>query len=181
MRVGIKEITNPLEVLECIVAFDVRDYGTAKRDRMLYAIILGWDDASYKSFGWSEEEIKEFKQMRERFERLKEVDFSTADVVPKSEVESIITLNSQLEAKVFEERKEVERLKHILDCYALQYGTVKEQQDVIDKANQEFAREIFEEIESKKMFLKDHAGNMGVVVLFIDLVDLKKKYTEGEQ
>lgn len=74
MKIGNKEITNPLEVLECIVAFDSKDYGVYKRDRMLYAIILGWDDASYKSFGWSEEEIKEWKQMRERFERLKEID-----------------------------------------------------------------------------------------------------------
>jgi hypothetical protein len=42
-------------------------------------------------------------------------DLPSADVVPKSEVESIITLNSQLEAKVFEQRKEVERLTVELD------------------------------------------------------------------
>ena len=37
-------------------------------------------------------------------------DLPSADVVPKSEGESIITLNSQLEAQVFEQRKEIERL-----------------------------------------------------------------------
>ena len=46
--------------------------------------------------------------------------FQTADVVPKSEVENA--------------EAEIERLKHILDCYALQYGTVTEQQKVIDEA-----------------------------------------------
>jgi tRNA G26 N,N-dimethylase Trm1 len=43
----------------------------------------------------------------------------TADVVPKSEVEKL--------------ESEIERLKHILNCYALQYGTVKDQQDVTEQ------------------------------------------------
>ena len=37
---------------------------------------------------------------------------------------------------------EVERLKHILNCYALQYGTVTDKQKVIDQAKQDLAREI---------------------------------------
>lgn len=75
MKIGVKEITNPLELLECIVAFDSKDYSVDKRDRMLYAIILGWDDVSYKEFGWSKEDIKEYKLLRKRFEQLKEVEF----------------------------------------------------------------------------------------------------------
>lgn len=75
MKIGVKEVTNPLEVLECIVAFDSKDYSVDKRDRMLYAIILGWDDDSYKEFGWSKEDIKEYKLLRKRFEKLKEVEF----------------------------------------------------------------------------------------------------------
>ena len=43
----------------------------------------------------------------------------------------------------------------------------------------EVAREIFEEIESKKIFLKDHIGNLGIVVRLKDIAELKKKYTEG--
>ena len=42
------------------------------------------------------------------------------------------------------------------------------------------AREIFEEIESKKMFIKDHVGNMGIVVMLKDIAELKKKYEEDE-
>jgi hypothetical protein len=127
-------------------------------------------------------------------------EYYTADVVPKSEVESIITLNSQLEAKVFEERKEVERLKHILDCYALQYGTVIEQQEVIDKAKAELASEIFAEIDSE--ILAEIDINNGVLVEFEGadeisyrikgevaalckirdfIAELKKKYTKGEE
>lgn len=66
----------------------------------------------------------------------------TADVVPKSEVE---------------------RLEHILNSYALQYGTVKDQHEVIDKAKSEVAREIFEEIERflymHFRFYKEEIGN----------------------
>ena len=40
------------------------------------------------------------------------------------------------------------------------------------------AREIFEEIENKKIFLKDHAGNIGIVVMLKDIAELKKKYTD---
>ena len=40
------------------------------------------------------------------------------------------------------------------------------------------AREIFAEIENKKIFLKDHAGNIGIVVRLKDIAELKKKYTE---
>lgn len=39
---------------------------------------------------------------------------------------------------------EVERLKRILNSYALQYGTATDQQDVIDKAKGEIASEIID-------------------------------------
>ena len=42
---------------------------------------------------------------------------------------------------------EVNRLRSILNDYALQYGTVKDQQAVIDRVKQETARKIFSEIE----------------------------------
>ena len=60
---------------------------------------------------------------------------NTADVAPRCEVEAL--------------EKEIDRLKKILDYYALQYGTVKSQQQVIDRAKSEVAREIFEEIEAE--------------------------------
>ena len=82
----------------------------------------------------------------------------TADVVPKSEV----VLASS------------DAVKMLIEChgYALTHDA-----DI----KKEVAREIFAEIESKKMFLKDCVGNMGVVVLFKDISELKKKYTEEKK
>ena len=78
---------------------------------------------------------------------------------------------------------EVERLKSICNSYALQYGTVRDQQKVIDEAKREVAREIFEEISkasvdwgcycvtlSKGAFLAEDVNRT--------LTELKKKYTE---
>ena len=79
----------------------------------------------------------------------------TADVVPNSEVE---------------------RLEHILNCYALQYGTVTDQQKVIDKAKSEVAREIFAEIE--KIATAEGAYDY---VSIQEIAEIKKKYTEEKK
>lgn len=118
----------------------------------------------------------------------------TADVVPRAELavhsvqDAATILNLQESNKELE--AEVERLQKILDSYALQYGTVKDQQDVIDKANQELASEIFAEIESAKVSIGDFKiktfkiislGEVaeqtitGDVVAFSDIAELKKK------
>ena len=113
-----------------------------------------------------------------------------ADVVPKSEVDGwrevaetnmFVILNMQDELTNAE--AEVERLEQILNSYALQYGTVRDQQKVIDEAKREVAREIFEEISkasvdwgcycvtlSKGAFLAEDVNRT--------LTELKKKYTE---
>ncbi len=105
------------------------------------------------------------------------------DVVPKSEVEKLVqdgirlvqeneTLkdNNEHLAVILEETKsEVERLQAEKDALIKNYA----------ECMKDYAREIFAEIESKKMFLKDCVGNMGVVVLFKDISELKKKYTEN--
>ena len=80
-----------------------------------------------------------------------------ADVVPKSEVEQI------------------------LNSYALQYGTVTDQQKVIDEAKQEAAREIFEEIE--RYVIKGISVGGEHLTLFNgkNYSELKKKYTESEK
>lgn len=127
-------------------------------------------------------------------------DVPTADVVPRAELavrsvqDAATILNLQESNKELE--AEVERLQKILDSYALQYGTVKDQQDVIDKANQKLASEIFAEIESAKVSIGDFKiktfkiislGEVaeqtitGDVVAFSDIAELKKKYKEGEQ
>ena len=90
----------------------------------------------------------------------------TADVVPKSEVE---------------------RLERICNSYALQYGTVRDQQKVIDKAKAEVAREIFEEIENiiENNRYKSYLANSPfwgwsyrIVGIINGIAELKKKYTE---
>lgn len=42
----------------------------------------------------------------------------------------------------------------------------------------EVAREIFAEIEKKKINIKDHTGKMGDVVMLKDITELKNKYTK---
>ena len=92
--------------------------------------------------------------------------FPTAEVAPKSEVE---------------------RLEHILDCYALQYGTVTDQQKVIEKAKSEVAREIFEKIEESiathayTSKSEDYMDGAFDTIEWVDskIDELKKKYTEG--
>lgn len=82
----------------------------------------------------------------------------TADVVPESEIE---------------------RLKRICNSYALQYGTVRDQQKVIDEAKREVAREIFEEIETKlKPVILLSCFGQPVYNSSVILAELKKKYTE---
>ena len=91
-----------------------------------------------------------------------------ADVVPKSEVEKL--------------ENEVERLTNILNSYALQYGTVIDKHIVIERARDEVAREIFEEIE-KLTFSFGYGVRNDHTVAHTRTVDddllakLKKKYT----
>ena len=73
-----------------------------------------------------------------------------ADVVPKSEVD---------------------RLQHILDSYALQYGTVMDKHIVIEKAREEVAREI---IADMRELIKGYEN----IDIYLDRIE--KKYTESE-
>ena len=63
------------------------------------------------------------------------------------ENETLKDNNEHLAVMLTEAKCEVERLTNILNSYALQYGTVTDQQKVIDEAEKEFARKLFEEIE----------------------------------
>lgn len=91
-------------------------------------------------------------------------------------------------------REEVDRLNHILNSYALQYGTVKDQHAAIDRIKAETAREIFEEIEKKISSMEYNTNTARKTVKVEELkeqvnwvlhgvipdmiVELKKKYTE---
>ena len=80
-------------------------------------------------------------------------------------------------------REEADRLRSILDAYALQYGTVKDQQAVIERIKAETAREIFEEISKASadwgcFYISE--GKLGYVTSDVSrtLTELKEKYTE---
>lgn len=48
------------------------------------------------------------------------------------------------------------------------------------RKTEDIAREIFEEIESKMMFVRDHTGDIKAIVTIKDITKLKKKYeSEG--
>ena len=93
----------------------------------------------------------------------------TADVVPRAEVDVI-------KAMLENEALKSERLTDILNSYALQYGTVRDRHEVIERIKREVAREIFEEIEQRLTQVAE-SGYIG----YLDcLAELKKKYLEGE-
>lgn len=71
----VEEITNPLEYIECIIAFDVRDWSEDHRLAAIYAIVFGWDEESYSElqviYRWSDMAIERLKKFHEEWERLK--------------------------------------------------------------------------------------------------------------
>jgi hypothetical protein len=113
---------------------------------------------------------------------------TTADVVPEREVDELEREFDELAEEhsdlIIEKDHlfdEVERLTYLLHCYALQYGTVKDQQAVIDKAKTEVAREIFDEMQS--CLIQRHWNGLDIISFEFDAVkyaELKKKYQEGE-
>lgn len=86
----------------------------------------------------------------------------TADVAPKSEVAAL--------------GREVERLTNILNSYALQYGTVKDQHEVIDKAKAEAVKEFAERLKTYYRNLDKTAG-----ALINYTIDQKLKEFLGER
>ena len=72
-------------------------------------------------------------------------------------------------------RREVERLEKILNFYAIQYGTVKDQQKVIDNAKREVAKEIFEKIDEFTYRYLNDADYSGGDMIY-DIAKLKEKY-----
>lgn len=119
--------------------------------------IVDYYDAQLQSFPSSKGEEKRLLLGGINYGRNVVRDAPTADVVPKSEVE---------------------RLERILNSYALQYGTAKDQQAVIDKAKSEVAREIFEEIEKELDTFDGSWANTVIATQYL-IAELKKKYKEG--
>lgn len=79
----LEDITNPLKYIECIIAFDVRDWSEDKRLAAIYAIVFGWGDEedTYDSwsyvkerFGWSDEGVERLKKFHEKWKQLGEIE-----------------------------------------------------------------------------------------------------------
>lgn len=91
---------------------------------------------------------------------------------------------------VREQEKRIEELENICDSYALQYGTVKDQQAVIDRVKAETARELFGDFGSILFSImyfgcdgKYHLRKMSadkVTSIFEKYYELIKKYTEEQ-
>ena len=81
---------------------------------------------------------------------------------------------------VREREKRIEELENICDSYALQYGTVKDQQAVIDRIKADTAKTIFAEIESLAMSKLDAGLSVAQLddTYYIQAIDdLKEKYS----
>lgn len=112
------------------------------------------------------------------------------EVARLREINSLLTeAGQEWQQRYNDAQAEVERLQHILNCYALQYGTVTEQQEVINKAKAEAAREIFKEIENRLLPSNASGEFIGVtnewfdyydLHLAEDIAELKKKYEENQ-
>ena len=73
------------------------------------------------------------------------------------------------------ENEEIKRQKHILDSYALQYGSVKDQQKVIDKAKAEAVREFVDKLKCYAEIGKGYLGHAYYSVAVADIDNLLGK------
>lgn len=69
------ETCNPLEYLECLIAFDPRDWGEYNRDAIVFAVVLGWDDAAYAElqakFKWRDSFVELLKAQHREWEHIR--------------------------------------------------------------------------------------------------------------
>ena len=71
---SIEDITNPLEYIECVIAFDVRDWAEDNRLATIYAIVFGWGEAYTElqdKFNWSDKNVNRLKKFHEKWEQLR--------------------------------------------------------------------------------------------------------------
>ena len=132
-------------------------------------------------------EIIDFSPLKDDFDRARAkvivMGQPTADVAPRSEVEELITLNSQLEATIFGQREEIKKLEKALRKSLPSYCQVISEEKAIELGKEygrrELAREIFKDINfeiHQLMFVPDEQYGYRIKEA---LGALEKKYTEG--
>ena len=118
---SLEDITNPLEYIECIIAFDVRDWSEDRRLAAIYAIVFGWgsdkdnDPFDYWSkvkgkFGWSDEGVERLKKLHEEWERLRKEERNEADEL-RDELSACHDYMAKLEAECKDLTKELREAK----------------------------------------------------------------------
>ena len=70
----------------------------------------------------------------------------TADVVPREELDAMRGAANSYKMHYENAQTEVERLERILNYYALQYGTVKDQQEVTDRIKTTVAEQLLSDL-----------------------------------
>jgi hypothetical protein len=75
MSKGANKTLDPLDSLECTIAFDVMDWSEGKRHAWIYGIVFGWDNKSFKEFEdkeyWGRPASKRLKKLHKNFLKLK--------------------------------------------------------------------------------------------------------------
>ncbi len=74
MKIGSLDVENPLDLIECIIAFDSKDWFADKRDRMIYAVVFGISDEckeAYRKVGYTDEMIDKYNTMHKMWNDLK--------------------------------------------------------------------------------------------------------------
>ena len=74
---------NPFESLKTVIATDVKDWSTDKRNAWIYGIVLGWSDFDdpespeesameelREQFGWTDADVARLKWLHQEFERI---------------------------------------------------------------------------------------------------------------
>lgn len=79
---SLEDITNPLQYIECVIAFDARDWSEDNRLATIYAIVFGWGDDEdnetfdcwsevKEKFRWSDANVERLKKFHEEWKRLR--------------------------------------------------------------------------------------------------------------
>lgn len=112
-----------------------------------------------------------------------QLEFETYKGVEKIIDDSIPKMIEGIKAQTEKQKAEIERLERICNSYALKYGTVTDQQKVIDKAKAEVIKELDDGLHD--VALAYYEGGQRAYFAVCEVIHhkvirpIEKKYTEG--